>query len=270
MWAHVAEALAGAPGVFAYELINEPSWGTLDVTEFERELLPAAYAEWVDAIRAADAGPYVMLGPAGSANVGLPSLLAPPDRERMLYGPHVYPPGLELGTGWTGTRAEALAFSRRVATDAARMALPAVVGELGGRGEVPGLLTFLADLYAGLDRERLGATHWEGGTGDATTYALFDETGAPNEIAATIARPHPARTAGIPLAWSWDAALRRFELSWLEDGSATGDTRVTLPELLFPDGADVTLDDGGETRIENAAIVIPQRGGDRHLLVVAL
>ncbi len=268
MWAHVAEALAGTPGLFAYELINEPSWGTLDAGDFERDALPAAYAEWLDAIREVDPAPYVLLEPASTANVGLPSLLAPPDRERLLYGPHVYPPSLELGTGWTGTLDAALALTARITTDAARMALPAVVGETGGRGDVPGIDAFLDQAYTAFDRDRLSAIQWEGGAGDESTYALFDETGAPSAIARAIARPHPARTAGTPLAWSWDAVARRFELDWDEDDLATGDTRITLPELAFPDGADAALDDGGDTHVDGASLVIPRRGGARHIVVV--
>ena len=80
----------------------------------------------------------------------------------------------------------------------------------------------------------------------------------------------PARTAGVPLAWTWDASARRFTLEWDEDGSASGDTRVALPELAFPAGVEATLDDGGETRVEGASLVIPQRGGIRRLVLVGL
>ena len=44
-WGHVAEGLAGADGLLVYELMNEPSWGTASVREFERVIAPAAYAE---------------------------------------------------------------------------------------------------------------------------------------------------------------------------------------------------------------------------------
>jgi hypothetical protein len=143
------------------------------------------------------------------------------------------------------------------------------VGETGGRGDVPGVLDFLDQAWTSFDAQRLSATQWDGGSGPLTSYSLFDETGAPNAIARAIARPHPARTAGVPIAWSWDGEARTFVFEWEEDDSASGDTRVTLPALVFSAGADAILDDGGETRVEGAHLVIPQRGGMRRLVLTA-
>ncbi len=270
MWAHVAEALSGSAGVFAYELMNEPSWGTTDLSAFERTVAPAAYAEWIDAIREADLGPYVVVAPASAANVGLPSALVPPDRERLVYGPHVYPPALELGTGWTGSLDDALGLAQQIERDGARMGLPVFVGETGARGEVLGALTFLDQMWTAFDEQRLSATQWDGGSGPSTGYALFDDSGAPSGVALSIARPHPARTAGVPRDWSWDRETATFVFEWEEDGSATGETRVTLPSVVFSAGVDATLDDGGEARVEGASLQIPQIGGDRRLVLTAL
>lgn len=265
MWAEVAAALAGADGLLAYELMNEPFWGTSAVRAFEREVAPAAYAEWIDAIRAEDGATWVMMGPASAANVGLSTFLEPPARPRLIYGPHLYPPSLERGMGWTGSDDAVADLTATVVDDAARMGLPAVVGEVGGRRDVPGVRTFLSQIYAAFDRDRLSATHWEGGHGGPGSYALFDEAGAPSALARTVARPHPARTAGVPLAWSWDAGARVFELRWVEDGSAEGDTRITLPSVAFDQPPEVTLEDGGEARVEDGTVVVPPRGGERTL-----
>ena len=267
MWARVAEALRGAEGLLAYELINEPFWGTTSLRAFEREVAPAAYAEWIDRIREVDPDPYVMIGPSSAANVGLSSSLAPPDRARLVYGPHLYPPSLERGTGWTGTEATIDDFATTITEDAARMGLPAVVGEIGGRRDVPGVVAFLEQAYAALDRAQLGATQWDGDQGSDASYGLFHEDGTASAIAVALARPHPARVAGRPLEWSWDPAAGRFELSWEEDAGAAGDTRVTLPSLAFAVTPEVALDDGGEARVEGATLVVPSHGGRRHLVV---
>jgi len=265
-WGRVAEALAGAGGLLAYELINEPYWGTASVRQFEREIAPAAYAEWIDAIRAHDDAAWVMMGPASAANVGLSSFLVPPDRPRLIYGPHLYPPSLERGMGWTGTHAEVLEDALTIAEDALRMGLPVVVGETGARRDVDGATTFLDQAYDAFDAQRLGVTQWEGGRRGPTSYGAFEESGAPSTLGVAIARPFPTRVAGVPLGWSWDGDALRFE--WDEDGSATGETVISIPGVTFPDGADASLDDGGAVRIEGARAYVPQTGGRRTLTLV--
>lgn len=263
-WARVARELAGVDAVIAYELINEPFWGTATVRSFEREIAPAAYAEWADAIRAEDPRPHVVMGPASAANIGLSSFLLPPDRPRLVYGPHLYPPSLERGLGWSGTHAEVLDLADVIDADAARMGLPAVVTETGARREVPGALEFLDQVYDAFDARMLGATQWEGGRGG--DYDVWNEDGTPSAVGLAIARPYPVRVAGEPIAWAWDGA--RFTLEWTEDGSATGETIVALPGVIFGGGAEAALDDGGEVRIEGARAFVPPIGGSRRLEVV--
>ena len=245
--------------------MNEPFWGTATVRTFEREIAPLAYAEWTDAIRAADPDAFVMMGPASAANVGLSSFLEPPDRERLIYGPHLYPPSLERGIGWSGTLETVLDLSGTIVDDGARMGLPIVVGETGARGDVENALLFLDQVYDAFDADRLSATQWEGGHSGPTSYAVFDTTGAPSEIGLAIARPHPARTAGEPLAWSWDGDTFVFE--WDETDGAGGETRVTLPSVIFGAGADAALDDGGEARVEGSSLLVPRIGGRRRVVV---
>ncbi len=264
-WGRIAAALVGADGLFAYELMNEPFWGTGTVRTFEREIAPRAYAEWIDAIRAHDPLSYVMVNPASASNVGLSSFLIPPDRDRLIYGPHVYPPSLERGTGWGGTYESVLELTGTVAGDSTRMNLPVVVGETGARANIDNALTFLDQVYDAFDRDRLGATQWEGGRGGPDSYSVLDETGTPSAIGRAIARPHPSRTAGEPLAWSFDGETFRF--TWREPEGISGDTRITLPSVAFPSGANVEIAGGGEYRIERAWVVIPPVGGDRSVTI---
>ncbi|MCB9593105.1 MAG: cellulase family glycosylhydrolase [Sandaracinaceae bacterium] len=266
-WARVARAVAGAEGLIAYELMNEPFWGTATVRTFERSIAPVAYAEWLDAIRAEDPAPYVMMGPASAANIGLSSFLVPPDRERLIYGPHLYPPSLERGLGWTGSADDVLDLADVILDDALRMGLPVVVGETGARRDVDGALTFLDQAYDAFDARMLGATQWEGGRGGEGSYDIFELDGTPSSVGRAIARPYPTRVAGEPRGWSWDGA--ELALAWTEDGSASGETIVALPAVAFPSGADASLADGGEVRIEGTRAYVPSIGGDRSLTIRA-
>ena len=266
-WARLARELAGAPSVLAYELLNEPSWGSSTPADFDRRIAPDVYGSLVDVIRAEDPGPFIAVEPASSANVGLATQLVPPERERLLYAPHFYPIALERGTGYDGNANALRSQVRRIADDAARLGLPPVVGELGARRDVSGAGPFLADAYDALDEHMVSAFQWDLGRGGEGSYGLWDEAGAPALQARMIARPHPARVAGVPVRWSWDADAGVFEAEWIEDGSATGESVFTLPRLVFPDGATPALDDGGAARVEGARLLVPQIGGARRLTI---
>lgn len=168
----------------------------------------------------------------------------------------MYPPSLERGLGWSGTLDTVLDLTGTTVDDSVRMGLPVVVGETGARDDVDNALVFLDQVYDAFDADRLSATQWEGGHASGGSYAIFDETGAPSAIGRTIARPHPARTAGEPIAWSWDGETFTYE--WREREEVRGWTLVTLPSVAFPDGVEATLDDGGEA---------PRRRGTRLALL---
>lgn len=263
-WRRVAAALRGASGLFAYEVLNEPHWGSASFGVFERVTLPAFYAECIDAIRTEDPDAMVLVEPAPIANVGVRTSLAPPDRPRLAFAPHVYPPALELGTGWTGSRGDLDAWMDGLRGDARRMGLPLVVTEVGARAGVPGAIDYLTEVFDAFDAAALGAVQWDAGRG---SYGIFDAEGALSEIGQALARPHPARVAGVPRSFGWDRERGELTLRWVEDGSADGDTLVTAPSLAFPQGVEVVLD--GEATIDGAMVRIPQRGGARELTLRA-
>ncbi len=257
-WRRAAEALSGV--VLAYEVLNEPHWGTTPVRSFEQTVLPAFYEECIEAIRSEDADAFVLLEPSSTANLGLRSNLAPPDRARLVYAPHVYPAELEQGAGWTGTRAELDAWLAGLEGDAARMGLPLVITELGARPSIAGATRYLREVYDAIDAASLSAMQWDAGRGG---YGLFDAELAPSEVALSVARPHPARTAGVPGTISWDAEARVFTYAWDEDGSALGDTVITAPSLVFPDG--VQVEPPSAARVEGSLVIVPQAGGERSI-----
>ena len=258
-WQRVAEALADVDAVFGYEVLNEPHWGTSSVRTFEQTTLPAFYEECIDAIRSADPEAYVFIAPSSTVNVGLRTRLDPPDRPRLVYAPHIYPGGLEQGSGWSGTRASLDAWLAGLREDAIAMDLPLVVTELGARASVPGATQYLADVYDALDAAAFGAMQWDAGR---EGYGLWDAELVAGPVALAIARPHPARVAGLPRAFAWDAEAGIFTLEWDEDGSALGDTVLTAPTLAFPSGFDVSEPDA---RVEGTTLIVPQRGGPRSI-----
>ena len=264
-WAAVAAKLAGTPGLLAYDLLNEPFWGTTNFTEFDQNLLPPFYEEVIDAIRAVDPVTTIGFEPSPVSNLGWDSALQRPDRPRLLYLPHFYPPEIELGTGYTGDRASLADALGRLANKASRFKVPMVIGELGARRDVGGAAQFLTDTYSLLDEELAGALLWDGGQGGDGSYGIWAPDGTPALQAQAVARPYLARVAGVPTAWTWDPDAGRFEASWNEDGSAQGATEVRLPSLAFPAGAWVSVDEAPPVPWSDSVFSVVSVGGARTL-----
>ena len=145
------------PSILAYELLNEPSNGSVTPRTFETMRAPAVYEAVTDAIRAEDPRPFVFFGPASPSNVGLPTNLVPPARERTIYAPHLYSPSLELGGGYDGNPA---ALERQLAVieaDAVERERPFVITELGVQPALPGAADYVRDLFDALDGARASA-----------------------------------------------------------------------------------------------------------------
>lgn len=266
--AALARALHGTKGLFGYDLFNEPHWGYRSPDAFEREVASEAYRGWADAVQSADPSAWVFLEPVPARSFGGETTLRPPASERATYAPHFYEASVELEQRWDGNERGLGRRLRRMVVDAERLGVPAVLGEVGGRGSVRDIEGYTGALYRSLDRAMLGAFHYEGGRGARHSYALFDERGAPYASAAIVARPHPERTAGVPIEWSWDAEQRIFRFTWEEDPSVGGVTRVTLPRLSLGSDWAAYVDPPGPMRAEGAALAVePVRAGRRQLVI---
>lgn len=271
-WRRLALALRERDAVVAYDVLNEPFWGTAGPDRFDRHLAPRFYGRVVDAIREVDRKRWIALEPSPAANAGYPSRFVPPPGERLIFAPHFYPAAMELGLGYAGSARGPAALAAqldRLAGTAARTGLPWLVGEVGARRDVAGAAAFLSDAYDLLDAHMIGGFQWELGPSGEAGYGLWDRDGSPTALARAVARPCPVRVAGEPLSWRWDRASGTFELRWIEDGTAEGDTVVALPTLAFPQGADAELEDGGELFRDGTRLYVPPRGGERCLSLLA-
>lgn len=263
-WGRVVEAVRDAPAVLGYDLLNEPFWGSAHPDRFDRSIAPAFYARVIDAVRAIDPHRYVLVEPAPIANAGWRSRFVPPHRPKLIFAPHFYPPIVELGLGWPGARAQLDRHLRTLRTAADAAGLPLVVGEVGVRREMEASARFIEEAIDALDAARMGFFQWDLGRSDRG-YALLERDGSPSSLARAFARPAPSRIAGELVDWRWNRSSSTLELAWNEDGSARGDTVVSLPTLASPSGFDVALEDGGEIRIDGTRAYVPQRGAPRAL-----
>lgn len=267
-WAKLAERLRGTPGLVAYELLNEPFWGTSTAGKFEREVAPDLYREIIDVVRLEDRDTWIGVQPAPTASVGVPTELPRIDRERVMYMPHFYPVDVELGRGYYGDTRGLREQLGAMCNDARRLRTPLVIGEVGVRRDVQGASEYLADAYGLFDEARIGAFYWDLSRGGASSYGIWDREGRPAMQALQIARPYPRRISGRPVRWHWREPEGIFVSEWEETDDATGDSLVALPELAFPHGVDPYLEPPGPWRLENGTLFVERIGGPRRLTVL--
>jgi endoglycosylceramidase len=266
-WAKLASALRGADAVLAYDLLNEPFWGSTSVRTHEREVLVDFYRGVIDVIRGVDPEPWVLVEPAPTSNLGLSSELAPLERERVLYGPHFYPTNIELHGVYEGSRQSLRKQLRTLCSDARRLDMPLVVGEFGVRRNVRGASQYLNEVYDVFDEAKMSALYWSLERGGESSYGMLDRQSQVAMQGRRAARPYPGRIAGTSQGWRWDAEQGIFTARWDESTGATGETRIALPELAFPEKIQVELQGEGSHRIENAVLHIPRVGGERKIVV---
>lgn len=264
-WAALAGALRGA-GVLAYELLNEPFWGSHDPSRFERDVAPRAYEIWIDAIRAADPEPLIVVPPASLTNVGRRTRLSLPARERLVYGPHVYPVAVEAGLGFGGDRAGLAAHLDGLIADASRLGAPLLVGELGVRRGVPGADEYLTAALDLLDERLAGALLWDLSRSSDAGYGLWDEEGRDTALSLAVARPHPVRLAGTPRLVRWDRAAMRLAIRVVEPRGAELAHEIAIPGML----ARRVRVDGAEIEVERGRFTVPAVGGERSIQVELL
>ncbi len=257
-WAAVAARFKDHPAVLGYDILNEPSPGSVyagsDITltapdgeaaEFDRTLFTEFYERMIAAIREVDDNGWIFYEPrvAAPAN-GQPSFILELDdpREgepRIAYGPHLYSVQFEFNQAYTpatDVTLENWEASRNVET--ALQKAPLLLGEWGFDPSWPNADLFRRELLAMGDRMMMGWTYWSYDPGGWGIWERDDEGEfLERESANALVRPYPQRVAGIPRSFSYDPDSRTFALAYDPFPSATLPTEIYLPAARhYPDG----------------------------------
>ncbi len=142
--------------------------GTPIMQAFERERLQPLYARVHKAIREVDTRHIIFIEPTTSANIGIPSAIAPLTDEhgrrdrQQAYAPHAYDivtDTPESGQGSSNARIE-LIFSRH-AQKARELSMPFLIGEWGAYYENPHAVEAAKFVVEQLDKLQCGDTYWD-------------------------------------------------------------------------------------------------------------
>lgn len=258
-WIQVVERFKDHPAVLGYDILNEPSPGSVydvgDVTvtqpdgeaaEFDRTLFTEFYERMIAAIRSADEDGWIFYEPrvAAPAN-GQPSFIEKLEdpragEPRIAYGPHLYSVKFEFEQKYTPEADDTLEdweASRNVETELQHA--PLLLGEWGFDPDWPGADQFRQELLDMGDRMMLGWTYW---SYDPWGWGIWESDAEGNflrehESANALVRPYPQSVAGIPRSFSYDPGTRIFDLSFDPSPSATLPTEVYVPAARhYPEG----------------------------------
>lgn len=268
MWTKMAGRVGDHPGVLGLELLNEPGWGTAgDTDKWKQTVLMPFYEDIVAHLRA-EVGDELLLiyDNTGLEAVGLkPTLHLRPAGEGLMYGPHLYDPGLVAGDPYTGTDPEAQIQSIDDFRRGAGVA--ALIGEFGYSQGAKGGEAWLVRVVDKLDATRVSATLWEYSQSaelwNLEDLSIVDADGTARPIIDVYARPWLRAVAGGESSFHWDADARTATAAWTGDG---GVSELVLPPEVFhesgpedmllktvsgPEGACLTHDpERGELRVQ--------------------
>lgn len=243
MWGAMIERVGDHPGVVALEILNEPGWGTAaSIPEWKQTVLNPFHAAAVAELRAR-AGEELLLvfDNPGIEAVGLQEVThVRPAGEGLVYGPHLYDPGLINSQPATGMMPEVLLDE--YADFAAAEKIAVLVGEFGIGDGAQGGAAWLQRALDRMDARRMSGTLWECSQSEELwndeDLSVLAADGTERAALDTFVRPYLRALAGEASEFSWDGteAVARWT-------SAGGVTEIALPTRIFVDGpSDITLE----------------------------
>ncbi|MCH9686818.1 MAG: cellulase family glycosylhydrolase [Deltaproteobacteria bacterium] len=235
MWLTMVEAVGDHPAVVGFEPMNEPGWGTMDdIDAFQENVLRPWYAEVAAQLRAV--APEILVfydGPGVNASGGGSHFR--PQGEGLAYAPHLYDPGLLLGTGWGGVDPTSTIVTMGQFGREARV--PVLLGEFGYTHGARGGNEWLDLVVDALDDQRMSSTLWEYSTSfelwNGEDLSVTDPRGAERPILDAYVRPWVRAAAGEAVEVAWDRSQGRFEASWT---ATEGVTEIVVPARVHPNG----------------------------------
>jgi endoglycosylceramidase len=276
-WAHVASAFHGEPGVFGYELMNEPWPGTVwepcAVPSVGCPLFDAAltkfYVRVRTAIRAVDPTTMVWVEPnVLFSNFDATNLRTINDAH-LGWSFHDYCGTASVGLGNTGCAALDQLTIKSAKVYPTRHNLPWLMTEFGATND----LTNLTEITSLADKFMLGWLEWAYTGNDKTSsspngQALVLDPNVPpagsNVLTAklkVLAEPYPQAVSGTPTGWSFTTGV--FTLSY-STARASGAGRfpagshtvISTPSVEFPAGYTVTVSGGSVVSAPNAPTLV--------------
>ncbi|WP_152664790.1 PGRS repeat-containing protein [Mycobacterium sp. UM_Kg27] len=273
----VANYFKDNPAVAAFGVVAEPHAGSHWLSSlfgspyFDSQQLTPFYNQSVAAIRSVDPDTPIFVQPNVLFNLGVQTRLGEVDDDRVIYSFQHFCPSVDLfGVDFFCNVFADIAINNAT-TYPDTYNIPA---HIGGFGASNVLAAHTAVLDAA-ERHQYGWATWVyTGQNDITTTATSREaesivydtslppTGDNIDAAklAVLAEPYPQAVAGIPTAWTFDNGT--FQLSYSTDMAGGGvfaagaQSNISVPEVIYPDGYDVSVTGGHVVSAPNAPVLV--------------
>ena len=242
-WHHVAQRLAREPGVIGFDVLNEPSWGTYPLAQFEHDRLEPFYGDVVAAVHSAAPAWLAFLEPGASRNGGFASGLVPFSFDNVVYAPHSYDNDAESGSGFDPSHRQTILDNVQALADEATGLHAALwIGEYGGDPSKPGIVEYMTAQYDAAGAVAASTMYWAYDKSDG--YGLLAPDGTEKTaLLDVIVRPYPMRVAGTPISYAFDAATRTFTFTYKPDRGVNKPTELSVPARNYPMGYSVECGD---------------------------
>jgi endoglycosylceramidase len=290
-WAHVAAYFRGNPGVFGYEILNEPWPGSLWEPCLDPVLgcplndakMTAFYNRVVPAIRTADPTTLVFFEPNTLFDEGIRTDLGRVKDPNTVFSFHDYC-AVEsvLQKDITCSLQDRITFNNAT-RHAGIYHIPALLTEFGATND----LANLAGVMRQADDSRVGWLEWAYTGNDKTSSSPTDQalvfdpsqppTGSNVNTAklAVLAAPYPQVIAGTPKSWSFNSGTFRLCYSTERPDhhgrfSPGAQTNVSVPAIEYPNGYQVKVKGGQVVSAPNAPVltVVAEAGANTVEVVV--
>jgi endoglycosylceramidase len=284
-WAHVAGYFHGNPGVFGYEVLNEPWPGVVwepCANPVVGCVLNDAKLRWfynrvVPAIRGSDPTTLVFFEPNVLFSEVIHTDLGNVNDPKTAFAFHDYC-AIEsvLQQNITCSQQDRAVFNNARRYTGFRR-IPALLTEFGATND----LANLAGVLRRADEYRMGWLEWAYTGNDKTSSSPNDQalvfdpgqppTGGNVNMAklAVLAAPYPQVIAGTPSCWSFSSGT--FTLHYSTERvdhqgrfSTTAQTNISVPPVEYPSGYHVTVTGGQVVSAANAPVltVVANAGAD--------
>jgi endoglycosylceramidase len=201
------------------------------------------YRRVVAAVRKAAPGWVAFLEPSSSRNAGIATALTAFDFADVMYAPHSYDQSAEGGGGFDPShRQQILDNVAKLAGEAGALDAGLWIGEYGGVASAPGIVEYMTAQYDAAGQAAASTMYWAYDKSDG--YGLLAVDGSEKPLLVdTLVRPYPARVAGDPISYAFDAASSTFTLAYAPDRAQALPTEIVVPPRRYPNG--FTVECGG-------------------------
>jgi endoglycosylceramidase len=262
-WRQVALRLVDNDAVVGFDPMNEPPWGSSDMSAFEADKLKPFYEKVVPAVRDIAPGWLAFIEPGANRNLGVATSLTPFSFGGVVYSPHAYNSGAELGNGFdSALRAALMTHISSLADEARSLKAALWLGEYGGTTSSSGITEYMDAGYDGAAAVAAANVYWAYDRNSGGYGMLEDDGSAKTVLLDVLVRPVPELVAGDPISWELDDSTREFTFSWHPDSKLQAPTLISVASRVYPNGYDVGCEGCVTEQIAGGLLVTQAPAGD--------